>query len=345
MAHLANLRFALEKSSAFKKDSDIHPTNSINSPIFQVRPENVFMELFLKNRQMNRLLLPFVFLFSLLMLSAPLQAQPFSKADYKIYSVAAEREISLAELVDAVEGTDVLFWGEEHNDSLGHWLQDTLYALLLAQYGPVTLSLEMFETDCQQVLDEYLAGFITESQLIKDGRAWGNYREAYRPLVERAKAAGLPVIAANAPRRYVSLVSRKGLGVLAELPRSARRYLPPLPIYTADSNYYRRFQAIMGESGHSMGDGAYHAQCTWDASMAYRIYEHWRKNKGELIFHLNGSFHTNYQQGTITQLRRLHKKIRIRNLSCFPAEDYDQPNWKEYSELGDFMVISRSENP
>ncbi|MCI4669566.1 MAG: ChaN family lipoprotein [Bacteroidia bacterium] len=260
--------------------------------------------------------------------------------NYKVYDSMQGKLISLEELVQAVADTDVLFFGEEHNDSLGHALQDKLYGLLLDTYGTVTLSLEMFETDCQQVLDEYLGGYISEDKMRVDARAWKNYEEAYRPMVERAKEGKQSVIAANAPRRYVNIVSRKGKDELASLPKSSLAYLPPIPIYTEDSAYLARFKEIMGQAGHSLQENIFHAQCTWDASMSYRVFQHWKKNKKEKIFHLNGRFHTDYGQGTMAQLRRYNKKVSIKNISCFRSEEYDEPDWKELSKLGDFIIIS-----
>ncbi|MEM7370744.1 MAG: ChaN family lipoprotein [Bacteroidota bacterium] len=286
---------------------------------------------------------PSLFLFCLILcLNAGLIAQEIEFSEFKIYSTEQQQTLTPQELLEDIAEVDVLFFGEEHDDNLGHWIQDTLYRMILQAYGSTTLSLEMFETDCQLVLDEYLADLITEERLIKDGRAWKNYKKAYRPLVETAKTQGQAVIAANAPRRYVKLVSRKGLDALSQLTKSAQQYLPPLPIFTADSGYYRRFKEAMGEFGHQMRDNVYHAQCTWDASMAYRIFRHWRKHKQELIFHLNGRFHTDYQQGTFAQLQSLHKKIKLKNISCFPADDYDQPDWSVYAQQGDYIILSQS---
>lgn len=73
----------------------------------------------------------------------------------------------------------------------------------------VVLSLEMFERDVQHVLDEYLSGTVPERDL-RDARPWPNYVSDYRPLVEFAKSNGLSVVAANAPRRYVSIAGRRG---------------------------------------------------------------------------------------------------------------------------------------
>ena len=43
------------------------------------------------------------------------------------------------------------------------------------------------------------------SLALQDARPWPNYETDYRPMVQVAKHEGLPVICANAPRRYVSL--------------------------------------------------------------------------------------------------------------------------------------------
>lgn len=93
------------------------------------------------------------------------------------------------------------------------------------------LSLEMFERDVQTVLDEYLRGLIREADMLQDARPWANYDKDYRPMVEFARAHGIPVAAANVPRRYVGAVGRAE-GTLASRawPASAYALLPPLPL-------------------------------------------------------------------------------------------------------------------
>ena len=65
--------------------------------------------------------------------------------------------------------------------------------------------------------------------VLQDARPWPNYDTDYRPMVEVAKQEGLPVICANAPRRYVSLAGRSGREALEQLPQEARQWLAPLP--------------------------------------------------------------------------------------------------------------------
>jgi hypothetical protein len=97
----------------------------------------------------------------------------------------------------------------------------------------------MFERDVQGILNEYLEGLITESRFKASARPWEHYDQDYRPMVEMAREAGIPVLAANAPRRYVNRVSRLGAAALDDLSRRARGYLPPLP-YPPPSQAYRQ---------------------------------------------------------------------------------------------------------
>jgi uncharacterized iron-regulated protein len=128
---------------------------------------------------------------------------------FKIFDTKTGEQLTLTELADRIIKTDVLFWGEEHNDSIGHILELKMLKMLHERYDEkLVLSLEMFETDCQVLLDEYLSGFINKEKLIKDARAWNNY-EDYSPLVDYAKEHKLTVIAANSPRRYNNLMSQK----------------------------------------------------------------------------------------------------------------------------------------
>jgi uncharacterized iron-regulated protein len=117
---------------------------------------------------------------------------------------------------------------------------------------PLILSLEMFETDVQPVLSEYLAGHIPLSDLLKDARPWSNYMHDYHHLVQLCKQLQLPVVAANAPRRYVSLAGRVGSKALLQLPAAAKQWLPPLPHAPSSEAYVRKVQQNMQQAAAGM---------------------------------------------------------------------------------------------
>lgn len=272
----------------------------------------------------------------------------YAQADhslYVIYDTQNKKEITLKELAESLEPVDIIFFGEEHNDSIAHVLQLELLKALDERYDRVALSMEMLVSDDQLVLNEYLAGLITERNLSKDAVLWGNY-EDYRPMVEYAKEKGLPVLAANAPTRYTNRVTRAGLESLNVLDKSAKRLLAPLPIDTLTGRYHEKFTALLG--GHEgMGNmKIYQSQNLWDATMAFRISEFFKRKNVRKILHLNGRFHSDEHLGTVAQLRNyVKRRTSIANISCFPATGSSQPNWDSFTALGDFIILTNPAEP
>ncbi|MEI9810980.1 MAG: ChaN family lipoprotein [Bacteroidota bacterium] len=260
---------------------------------------------------------------------------------FKIYDTRTKQLTTIDQIAADCKEADVLFFGEDHNDSAGHYLEATVFQALHKLYGgKLALSMEMFETDCQLVLDEYLDGYISEDRFIKEARPWSNYKD-YRPAVEFAKQNKLDVIAANPPRRYVNMVSRKGMKSLDSLPKASKKYLPPLPYDTLPGRYRDKFMEIM--SGGSPGSGnprIFYSQSLWDAGMSYSIYQYRKKNKEKKIFHMVGRFHCDEKLGTLAQLQNRKSGLKILNISCFSDSSFAAPDWEKFSNLGDYIIIT-----
>jgi len=273
-----------------------------------------------------------------LAISTGLYAQGIS-SHYKIYDVKKQKPISIDDIVADMAHADVLFFGEDHNDSVGHYLEAELLKKLHLKYPlKMALSLEMFPTDVQLEVDEYLAGLISEKNFIKESRVWGNYKD-YRPLIEYAKQNGLKVIAANAATRYSNAVTFGGLKVLEKFPKTAFNFLPPTPIDTVQGRYYEKFTATLG--GHGMGTmKIYQTQNLWDATMAWSINNFIKANKGMKVLQLNGRFHSDEKLGTLARLKQLNPKLEILNISSFSDEGFTDPKWEKFGQLADYIIIT-----
>jgi uncharacterized iron-regulated protein len=273
--------------------------------------------------------------------------------------------VTLQQVVAACERADVLFVGETHDDRVAHRLEEELLRLADEAYGAssprrrdVALSLEMFERDVQTVLDEYLAGLITERHFLLSSRPWKNYETDYRPLVEYARGRHLPVIAANAPARYVTRVSNEGPDSLRALPQVAvRMWLPPLPFPTASEGYAAKFNSFMqgGTPAHTPAastpaastqtnpHGGLHlleAQTLRDASMAYAIAEYLRRGREPLVVQVNGTFHSEERMGVPEQLARYRSKARAVVVTIVPEDDFPAFDAARLGRLGDFVIIT-----
>jgi uncharacterized iron-regulated protein len=267
-----------------------------------------------------------------------LQAQDLSK-HYKIYDVKKQKEIQLDDIVKDLATANVLFFGEEHNDSVGHYLEASLFQKIALAYPErAALTMEMFHIDVQPVIDEYLGNLISEKNFIKEARAWNNYKD-YRPMIETAKSNKLAVIGGNAAARYSNVVTKSGLAALTQFTGASKQLFAPLPIDTAVGRYHDKFIETLG--GHSMGPmKIYQTQNFWDATMAWSIAKYMKANKHAKVFQVNGRFHSDERLGTLAKLVQFAPKLKILNISCFSAPDFNSPNWDKYSNLGDYVIVT-----
>ena len=271
--------------------------------------------------------------------------QDNSTAHYKIYDTKHQKIISVDDIVADMNNADVLFFGEEHNDSTCHVLELALFTKLAAKYpGKMALSMEMFETDCQNVVNEYLTGLIRERNFITEARAWHNYKD-YRPMIELAKTSNIPVIAANAPARYVNMVNRMGLNSLEKLNATGKAWLPPLPVDTATGLYYEKFLQIMGGHDAMGGMQLYQAQNLWDATMGWSIAGFLKKHPGCKLLQVNGGFHSEDKLGAAAQLQKYNPKVQELNIACFSDDSFDNPDWSKYSKNNDYIILTDPKLP
>jgi uncharacterized iron-regulated protein len=192
----------------------------------------------------------------------------------------------------------------------------------------------MFDRDVQEAVDQYLHGVSTEERFLAASRPWPRYATDYRPIVEFAKAHHIEVTASNVPRRIATDVSKNGMSVVENL--GDDRHLAARDLACATSgDYYVRFIEQMG--GHpsagdpkssevqARNDRFYAAQCVKDETMAESVAEAFRNapTPRATIVHFNGSFHTDYGEGTAERTRRRLPGRRIAVISMIPVEDLD----------------------
>ena len=275
-----------------------------------------------------------------------------SEKNYKIYSVKEGKEVKVVDIINEMKNADVLIYGEEHNDSVTHYLEKVIFENMHSIFGEnLALSMEMFDRDVQNVMNEYLLDIIKEKHFKKDARAWNNYRD-YRPLVEFAKEKKMEVICANAASRYSNLAGRKGQKELEKVSKEYRKNFAPLPYDTASGKYYEKLTG--GMSGHSNNDTAktkmpvmnmggfslVTAQSLWDATMAYSISEYRKKHKEKKIFQVNGRFHSDEKFAIVEQLKKYSPRTKVLVISSGSDTDFNKPEWDKIKHLGDFIIVT-----
>ncbi|MFC1492962.1 ChaN family lipoprotein [candidate division KSB1 bacterium] len=292
---------------------------------------------------------------------------------YRILKNDGLEEMDLSGLIEELNGADVVFIGESHNDPVAHYIEFEVVKRFSDRYGKTAVSMEMFERDVQYILDEYMKGYVQESFLIKDARAWNNYEIDYKPVVEFARENDFYVIAANAPRRYVRIVSTGGLEALYRLSDDALDHIAPLPLKMPPDNKYQQkfFNLMMGnmpamvkkEDTEEKKDAAlpekpqmpaamndrvmrsFHAQVLWDATMAYSIGQYYKDYPGVPIIHFNGSFHSENRLGIVQHLMRDFPKMKIVTITIKSIDTFPEFEKNEFSDLADFIIVADGKLP
>lgn len=279
---------------------------------------------------------------------------PISVPGVRAVDVASGANIDFDALITRVSSADVVFFGEQHDDPETHRVEFGLLDAIARSGRPVILSLEMFERDAQPLLNDYLAGRVSEADFLAKSRPWDRYITDYRPMVELAKAKGWPVIASNIPRPMASAVGRKGLAALDTLTPNERLWAAK-DIQCPEDAYRVRFMDTM--RGHGAGGAApapgdtlptaaanrfYFAQCIKDETMAESIVEA-RSGAGNnaIIVHYDGAFHSDYRQGTVDRVRRRAPNLRLAVISAVPVNDQASATLADHAGRADFIIFTK----
>lgn len=265
--------------------------------------------------------------------------------------VTSGSNLPFSDLVQRVTSADVVFFGENHDDPETHRVEFGLLDAIGRSGRPVMLSLEMIERDAQPLLNDYLAGRISETDFLAKSRPWDRYITDYRPMVELAKEKGWPVIASNVPRPMASAIGRKGLTALDTL-TPAERSWAARDIQCPDDEYRERFMESM--RGHGSGGSApsssdtlptavahrfYLAQCVKDETMAESIVN--ARRDGAIVVHYDGAFHSDYRLGTVNRVRRRAPNLRLVVITAVPVVDPTAATLSDHTGRADYIIFTK----
>lgn len=265
------------------------------------------------------------------------------KPAYRIFD-GKGKECRYRTMVNRIAKADVVLVGELHQSPIIHWLEfEMTKDLFRRTRGRLSLGAEMFETDDQMVLDEYLTGAIEHDHLVKEAKVWENHSSDYRPLVEFAREHRLPFIATNIPRRYASIVSRNGIAALKGLSAEAKRLFVPLP-FAIDPSAPGYDEIAEMARMHGMEDQAERflaAQAIKDATMAHVILRH--RAADRLFLHINGDFHSQRFGGIYWYLKLAEPMLKVTVISTVEAERLVFTD--DQKGLADYLVMVPSSMP
>ncbi len=236
------------------------------------------------------------------------------------------------ELRAAIDAADVVVFGELHGHPVGLPFHAQLFQESLATNPDAALCLEFLTRETQYLVDAYLAGIIDWDAFVETlASVPGSTPLPHRPLIAAAHQAGIPVIAANAPRIYTRAARTRGYDTLTTLSAEQKR-LFDVPTELPDGAYRERFFDLMRSHGEEPEDepeeeevvldevvpasppteameAAFRSQALWDGTMSASAVRSLAEHRP--VFLVVGSFHCNRDGGTQQLLRRARPEARI----------------------------------
>lgn len=255
-----------------------------------------------------------------------------NKPAYILYNKNGKK-VSFRKLIRDANKSNVILFGELHNNAISHWLQLEL-TKGLGENNDLILGAEMFEKDNQDELNAYLNDSITTKKLDSLARLWKNYITDYAPLVDFAKENEFPFVATNIPRRFANLIYKNGgFSALDSLTTEEKSWIAPLPIpYDSLLVTYQDILVMMGEHGTPE---LVKAQAIKDATMAYSISQH--LSDSTIFIHYNGTFHSDYYEGILWYLNQYNNSFQALTISTVTQSDIKKLE-KEHRGKADYII-------
>ncbi len=218
---------------------------------------------------------------------------------------------NLNQILPELKKAKVVYLGETHDSSQDHQNQLKVIQELYKNNSKIAIGMEMFQRPFQEVINQYIAGNITEAELIKKSEyetRWGFDWELYAPILRFAKENKIPVLALNTPSEITRKVAREGI---EKLTSSERQLIPPITEISLDNIAYRQmvlkaFQQHQS-GGHGNSNSAnnfFLAQVLWDETMADGIAKFVKANPDYQVVVLAGQGHIVYGYGIPSRVER-----------------------------------------
>ena len=212
----------------------------------------------------------------------------------------------LETLIPALADKRVVLIGETHDRFDHHLTQLEIIRGLHAIHPQIAIGMEAFQRPFQRHLDDYVAGELSERELLRETEYYQRWRfdfRLYEPILRYAREQRLPLIALNLPAELTRKVGRQGIDGLTDEERAEI----PEEIDRSDSAYQSRLEEVFDQHpqrDRQSFDHFLEVQLLWDEGMAQRAARYLESHPEHAMVILAGSGHLAYGSGIPSRLVR-----------------------------------------
>jgi uncharacterized iron-regulated protein len=258
----------------------------------------------------------------------------------RIVRTADGADVSVGAVAADLADADVVALGELHQTPAVHETHLDLIQALHARRPQLVIAMEMFERDVQTALLRYLTGAIDEGDFLAAARPWPDYKRDYRPVVEYAKANGIVVLAANAPRKLAAKVAREGAAAVKGDANVARDTTAPEDAYYAE--FVKAMDGHPGVTKEFLGR-MYAAQCIKDDTMAESITDYLASLRIDelkpLVVLVCGRMHSDHGRGAVQRIKNRRPDLDCRVLSADTVKNPSSDPFPSPRDVGSYVVV------
>ena len=252
--------------------------------------------------------------------------------------VKLKQTSTLAQAMAQIDDARVILVGETHTRLDHHLVQLEILKLLYQKSAKLAIGVEWFQQPYQKHLDAYIAGEITEQELLYLTGYFERWRfdyRLYRPIIQYAREHKIPIIALNASQELSHALSKSGFD---DLPAELKDQLPGSYDWS-DKEYEKRLRIVFDMHPEYPGkfEDFLRGQLTWDESMAGRAALYLEKNPETRLLVLAGSGHITYGSGIPNRIRR---RIDVSQFSILISDDFLPVS----QDIADFLVLSTEQS-
>ncbi len=297
----------------------------------------------------QRYYLPLIQVFALwigifLLCTSPTYAQQQVKSSCSQKFAASKCIENLSQITPTLAQANVVYLGETHDSPEDHRNQLKIIQELYQTNPKIAIALEMFQRPYQGVINQYLAGKLTEKELLEKSeyeKRWGFPWENYAPILRFAKEKKLPVLALNTPTEITHKVVQSGLESLTP---SERQFIPPSSEIRTDNKEYRQRLLATFQQHQAVNHGSvtnvdrfFLAQVLWDETMAEGVATFVKAHSDYQVIVLAGQGHIIYGYGIPSRVaRRLKGKLIQRSVLLSPP---DEESVSKDGAIADFIFF------
>jgi uncharacterized iron-regulated protein len=248
--------------------------------------------------------------------------------------IALREAEPMDQLVDKLADRRVVLVGETHTRYDHHLQQLAILRGLHARHPDIALGVEWFQRPAQPHLDDFVAGRISEAEMLDRTGYFDRWRfdyRLYRPVIRYAQEHGIPIVALNAEAELTDRISAVGLdGLSAE----EKAKVPAIDRSdTAYAEHLRQFFAQHPGGEKRSFDRFLDVQLTWDETMADTAARHLESHPGRRMVLMAGSGHIAYGWGIP---KRLQRRLPGAGTATVVFDDGKQVS----GDLADYLVFS-----